>query len=350
MILLDLKVIHTMETKDYEKIIKDYDSHLYEAIVNIIPLLPDDRPLETVSQMKGIVDSSGTKTIEPQNPWRILVEEISALSLYPFEIELLNSINDEDKNALEKYMKDQSSIPALSFNKYPLLTFLLSRMMNLNDLFLSYERTDLVNLENPLTREDVQYVRSDKVLDWILEKNPEITEDMALEYVVSYPGTTLLSIKTRLWTPEQLLLKSMEEGTLETIAIIRYIPDRPSFHHRHLHVALRSGNCDAVDFVLSSGEADPSYLKENILFYTIRESTSECLKRLLRDPIIKDMIKPGCLAYAIRNKRKEMVRILLQEPTLLKSLKDPIISNNIMNFLNKTDEEIKNLVLPYLSK
>lgn len=290
---------------NYQEIFYQYNPQFHDTIIPLMCLAPEYRPVETSGKMRG----------EKQNPWRIIVEELSGLMIYPEEEKLLESLSNHDYERIEEYMKNNSAIPKLFFDKYPLLTFFLFHLVPedlIIPLFLSYERMDLIPEHIKFTEKHIRYVRNEKILDYIYKRNPNIGEQVMIRDMVKYPGLLSLCIKTKSHILSGLISGVPLYGTYETIDRIRNLPESRCFLYEDLRYAIVSNNIEAVDYILSSEDShnilfSHFLLQKDFIEYVFENGNMECLIRIINDPRIK---KEDVLQVAITNNKIEIIELL----------------------------------------
>lgn len=327
--------------EDYELVVRHQNPDFYNIILPLIPSIPEYRPMKTVEKMKK----------EQQNPWRIIVEELTALSLYPLEDEFLCVLKEENSKEIDKYMIENSPVPGLFFEKYTILSFLLSQLLSktLVPLLLAYEKIDLISDNHEFTIEDIRYVRSEKILNWVIEKNCKGIKDMTLAYAVLYPGTTLYAVTRNIWTPIQLLEEAVKEGSTEIISIIRSVPVPPYFTLIHLHNAIKYSNLSSLDVILSSKEVDLLFphraIQESVFKIAIPLRNLKIFERLIKDPYID----PSCsfnmpLSMAVKEGYVDIVEMLLKSDGL-RLEKDNGSLNILLGLIKKENETMVELLI-----
>lgn len=112
----------------YQDYIKEENPSFYERILPHIDSLPDFRPLETVKKMKK-VEIDGSLRLEPQNNWRIVYEEFSALSTNPFHFSILEDILNREMIDIENESVKEFAI------YYPSLTWLMVRIASPKSIY-----------------------------------------------------------------------------------------------------------------------------------------------------------------------------------------------------------------------
>lgn len=106
----------------YQKRIEEHDPVFYEAILLHIDNMPDLRPLDTVRRMKH-VKIDGSLCMEPSNKWRILCEELEAISANGEHFSILEELNEGII-----HIDDRETLGEL-FSFYPGLMWLLVKIL-----------------------------------------------------------------------------------------------------------------------------------------------------------------------------------------------------------------------------
>lgn len=103
-----------------EQEIYEHDPSFHDAIVNIIPKISDERPKDTLTQMKK----------EDVNQWCLILDELKALSRDTEEgqedRELMNAINSGNPKRILSYIHEKRYIMERFLITYPTLSFLSS--------------------------------------------------------------------------------------------------------------------------------------------------------------------------------------------------------------------------------
>lgn len=97
-----------------ERKIKEHDPQFYETIRDLVPLMPDFRPLETVKKMKA----------EEQNNWRLIYQEMQGIGMNEAHMNLLNIISEGNEARLKKYISPNRFVQDFIFS-YPGLFWLM---------------------------------------------------------------------------------------------------------------------------------------------------------------------------------------------------------------------------------
>lgn len=142
----------------YEEKVRDYDGDLYESIKDHVKEIPDARPMETVKKMKK-VSVEGEETHEPQDHWRMVYEELVALSLNSYHRNFFNTIMHNDLEKFSLYFVDDillSEIP----QSYPALVWLLHKISPEECTWAYYISQGLYLLDIPMKEEYISYIRS----------------------------------------------------------------------------------------------------------------------------------------------------------------------------------------------
>lgn len=87
---------------NYQKVIEQHNSKLYEAIQGTIHEMPDFRSSETVNKMKK-VKNNGKWMTESQNNWRVLADELDAISYREDHMAVLNAFNKDQPIDINNY-------------------------------------------------------------------------------------------------------------------------------------------------------------------------------------------------------------------------------------------------------
>lgn len=103
----------TLSGNDYQAIIRQTNPSFYNMINSLVPLLPDFRPIETLEQLQLVEGIP-----PPQDNWRLLYDELSAMSREQEEAE-------EERELFEALLNEQDEqIKDLSENRFLLVRFL----------------------------------------------------------------------------------------------------------------------------------------------------------------------------------------------------------------------------------
>lgn len=137
----------------YESLLLENDPELYSILQSYIHLLPDMRleAKETLSKMKP----------EEQDPWRILYEELMALSREEEEArkerELFDAINEDNFLKINYYLDDEELLKRF-FTIYPGLIFVLTKVKE-NTLLPLYVARGDISLVKKLTPKIISSIR-----------------------------------------------------------------------------------------------------------------------------------------------------------------------------------------------
>lgn len=194
-----------------EKEIYNHDPFLHGAIVDLIDKIPVERRPETLEQMKQ----------EPLNKWRLILDELTALSRDTEEgeedRELMEVINSGRPNSIIEYVHSKRNIAERFLLTYPTLTFLMSRISPPSTIFpLLFEmgRSDLVpypiinsnNIRNLIKNGYKEHIKEairegadiDVIFCLAIESNSYLIVKMIIdEYKYNFSLTALLRVIIR---------------------------------------------------------------------------------------------------------------------------------------------------------
>lgn len=157
----------------YEERIQENDEDLYAAIKDYVKEIPDLRPLETVNLMKKTL-VGGKETIEPQNNWRMVYEEIFALtSSFSYKHrDFLNTVIHNDMKRFALYFVDDRLLHAV-FQSYPALVWLLQKISPEECTWALYiSQNEYLSLV-PMEPECVKYIKRFETVNGIRELYPD---------------------------------------------------------------------------------------------------------------------------------------------------------------------------------
>lgn len=129
---------HVDVSTNYENSVKNINPSFYRLISSSISNIPDIRPLETVRLMKN----------EEQNIWRIIYEELGALSNVQGgeeDEERLLWIQMVNKKGIVEYIDEKREVVDRFIEKYPIMFLVLLKSVNLLIPLLSSTRDEMLN-------------------------------------------------------------------------------------------------------------------------------------------------------------------------------------------------------------
>lgn len=327
---------------EYEQVIYDQNPEMYFMLKKLIPLIPEDRPEGVLEDMKN----EGLFLVEEQNKWRILVEELSAIFIHPEDADFMRRLQEEN---IEEYMKENSPIPAIFFDRYPAMAFIFSQTIprgTIVPLLLFLGRMDLLDLRRiRLNYRDLRYVRNEEFLKKLIDEYPNIANRLKIDYAIQYPGTTLLLLLTDPYyltekiylsdadlakaNPESasmilqdrkptksLLMQAIAQNRIELVKII--LEDGrvdPIFNwSRPLRIAVYNGQEEIVEMLLKDNRSDPSSLKNEAIRHASEKGYANIVRMLLQDPLVDSTINNNePLRLAQENGHQDVVDILLED-------------------------------------
>lgn len=135
-------------TSTWEERICSHDLAFYKSIRSIVPQIPDFRPKETLKKM-ALLNEEGNPIIEPQRNWRLVAEELEALSRQTSEGEedrqIFDALNNGDEKRLAPFMKPfilerfTLTYPALVY-----ICFKISSEITIRSFLFEAKKWDLV--------------------------------------------------------------------------------------------------------------------------------------------------------------------------------------------------------------
>ena len=161
-------------SSEWEKDIYQYDYSFYEAILPYVKDMPDFRPKEVIERMKERPD---LWIEEKQNNWRLIVEELDAVTANKENFSLLEAINSGDINQIKNY-SDEKDLLAEFFLSYPALTWLMMHVAPEETIIPLLISQGLYLEEIEMKEEYIPFISDEKTAEELVKNNPSLLQSM----------------------------------------------------------------------------------------------------------------------------------------------------------------------------
>lgn len=345
-----MKSVTLIMDYNYEKEIASYHPSFYKNILNVIPSMPDFRPLSTIEKMKRVCTKEGEWVPEPQNSWRLLYEEFEAMSHCKEDAMVFQAIYMGDLLPLDEIMESYESYKEFAYT-YPGLLWSLTRVGSdiavhrfMMGVGLLDERSYpfFQAMVAPMSMTDISsllpYLRDKETALFLSERFASFLNHEACDRIEKRLEEGLGQVYWLTANMEKLDIKcthcayTLVESAISfsSVKAVRMILNGPLFSialRRYpnclLTKAILSGNWDIFSSLYQDGRI--SLTVEDLLCAAL-SSTTDFIKAILQlpgnDRIIKEA-STGLLNTAIRTSNLSLIDILLADPRI-----DPSASQN----------------------
>lgn len=332
---------------NFEDLVKEHDENLYDAIKSYVNLMPDFRSQKTQERFKK----------EPQNHWRLIYNELYALSYDREEYQILvNMVNNNEAKKISQYIHRYPEIVSDFVFSYPALVWLMTRVSEREAIIPIIVSQGFYLKGMNLRLKDarhIQDVKTAKLFNSLCPFSEEERKELEkeLEWRIMYPGELYLWYFGCSITFNEYPLQENKEKMLIDIVVGGYWKVLDYIMKKRPHLFTNKNFVDLIDWstmnwrnskippivlsesinksnqekvlrnIIENPNFDPSYSDDawkvlgfGFLYLLIRYSLNNVLIELLHDEkFLFDDINPGILGRAIRFNNIKGLLILLED-------------------------------------
>lgn len=334
----------------YQKRIKKKNPSFYKAILPYIDSLPDFRPLETVKKMKK-VEIDGSLQLEPQNNWRIVCEELEAISCNPLHFSLLRTILDDEmvyideSDFIEEFVISYSSLVWLllkispSRTMYPLC---ISQNVYLEEIMKDNRWKEYIYAIRSMETAKVLFSSTDKVDEYTISS---LLQRIDYEYSKDYLGVAYYCFASTTEIPQyeiySILLSIAYHHEMNLFKLLRpLLKDKE--YEMWFPILIEADFEEAVEFCLKEKK-----IRERLLD-AIQENVVNMVRFFLskiKNPIDKEKSRE-ILERSLLYPNPTIIKILFEHPFLKKYIGE-ITHKNIEKIVQKGRTDVIEILINY---
>ena len=237
----------------YEELIAEHDSVLYNNIKEYVPLMPDFRPQETIRMMRGTyIDEEFLP--EPQDHWRLLYNELLALSEEESYQALVDAINSGEEEQIQPFLNKERFLSDFMFS-YPALTWLMMKVSPEKTIIPILLRTGKYLDEIPIKRDYIKYIVDEEIVKILIEEWP---------FLLRQEDSDLIGYLGEIYWYKTLYPSSFEENKEKILMNVAKVED-----------------LSAILFMLSLGEFSEATLFRVLLVVLDKKTSSDNEENIL---------------------------------------------------------------------